>query len=145
MIFVPGRRKCVCMSMMYWPESFFARSSARSPTLRHPAAHFLDAGLELSLFVRLQTGHELVARNRLHGDRRWKQRFGGGEFFQLVGGKHAHGSSLERRRRGARSAGILSHRWRAGQTSEITGTHPRSPAADPAYIETPIPSPCVSA
>ena len=27
---VPGRRKCVCMSMMNWPERRAARSSARS-------------------------------------------------------------------------------------------------------------------
>ena len=71
---------------------------AHAQALGHPRSHLLDASLEFALLLRLQTGHEFVARNRLHGDGRGKQRFGGGQLFQLVGGKHAHGSSWGRRR-----------------------------------------------
>ena len=59
---------------------------AHPEALGHLRADLLDARLELPLLAGLRTGHELIARYRLHGYRRREQRFGGTKLSQLFRG-----------------------------------------------------------
>ena len=58
--------------------------SAHAETLGHLRAHFSHTGFEFALLPRLRSGHEFVARYRLHGNRRGEQRFGGSKLREFI-------------------------------------------------------------
>ncbi|MNC85089.1 hypothetical protein D3C83_06660 [compost metagenome] len=65
------------------------RAAGDALLARELGAKLLHARLELALLLGLRTGHVLVARHALHGDRRRENRgFGGQYLFQLFWGKH---------------------------------------------------------